>query len=369
MTECVVLALNAGSSSLKAALFAGGAELARETVELNGRDADGALDELFGRFQRESLPAPNAVGHRVVHGGPGHTRPVVVDDNVVAALRELAPLAPLHQAPGLAVLESARARYRDVPHVACFDTSFHRALPEVAQRFAIDERWWDAGVLRYGFHGLSYEYLLDAVPTARRGRVVLAHLGSGASMAALLDGAPRDTTMGLTPTGGLVMATRSGDLDPGVLLYLARTQATGRATITDVDALEHAVDMTGGLLGLSGTSADMRLLLTARPRDPRAAMAVAVFCHSARKHIGALAAVVGGLDLLVFTGGVGANSPEIRAEICAGLEHLGVTLDPAENQSGAECISASDAKCKVLVVPTDEELVIVRHVETVLSRP
>ncbi len=365
MSGSVVLALNAGSSSLKAALFGGHEELARETVELEGRDCTAELDEVFDRLR--SLPEPDAVGHRIVHGGPRHARPALVEDGILIELRALAPLAPLHQAPGLAVLESARARYPDVPHVACFDTSFHRALPEVTQRFALDERWWQAGVRRYGFHGLSYEYLLDAVPATRRGRVVLAHLGSGASMAALLGGAPRDTTMGLTPTGGLVMATRSGDLDPGVLLYMARTQATSPEGITDLDALEQAVDVEGGLLGLSGTSADVRQLLAARERDPRAAMAVAVFCHSARKHIGALAAVLGGLDLLVFTGGIGANSPEIRAEICAGLEHLGVSLDAAQNHGGGKRISAPDAGCEVLVVPTDEEHVIARHVTTLLN--
>ena len=187
-------------------------------------------------------------------------------------------------------------------------------------------------------------------------------------MAAVLDGAPRDTTMGLTPTGGLVMATRSGDLDPGVLLYLERAGAMSSATIADVDALEHAVDMEGGLLGVSGTSADVRVLLAARAHDPRAAMAIAVFCHSARKHIGALAAVLGGLDLLVFTGGIGANSPTIRAEICAGLEHLGVSLDATQNQLGAERVTAPGGGCDVLVVLTDEERVIAGHVAAVVSR-
>ncbi len=369
MSDRVVLALNAGSSSLKAALFEGPVELARETIELDGRDRRAELDEVFDRLHQRGLPDPRAVGHRVVHGGPDCTGPAVVDDSLFTTLRALASLAPLHQGPGLSVLESARARYPDVPHVACFDTSFHRTLPEVAQRFAIDDKWWQAGVRRYGFHGLSFEYLLGAVPGARSGRVVFAHLGSGASMAALLDGEPRDTTMGLTPTGGLVMATRSGDVDPGVLLYMLRRHATGNESAPDADALEHAVDVRGGLLGLSGTSADIRQLLAIRDHDARAAMAVAVFCHSARKHLGALAAVLGGLDLLVFTGGIGANSPEIRGEICIGLEHLGASLDDRQNRSASALISAPGAGYEVLVVPTDEERVIAGHVTELLGLP
>jgi acetate kinase len=248
----------------------------------------------------------------------------------------------------------------------CFDTAFHRRLPDVAQRLAVDDAWWERGVRRYGFHGLSYEHLVETVPGARDGRVVLAHLGSGASMAALHDGAPRDTTMGLTPTGGLVMGTRTGDLDPGVLLYMLRQGPDGDA-LTPTGALEAEVDRRGGLLGLSGTSADVRRLLAVRHADARAATAVAVFCHVARKHVGGLAAVLGGLDRLVFTGGIGANSPEVRGEVCAGLEHLGVSIDDDRNTAGAGRISTGESRCEVLAVATDEERVIARHTNALLA--
>jgi acetate kinase len=334
VSRSAVLTLNAGSSSVKAARFDGNREVARAGVALNGRPPTAALDELFQRLDVPGCGSPDAIGHRVVHGGPDFTAPVVVDDEVVDALRAVAPLAPLHQEPGLTVLDAARARLPHAAHIACFDTAFFRGLPPVAQRFAIAERWFDLGVRRYGFHGLSYEYLLSAVPGASTGRVILAHLGSGASMVALRDGTVVDTTMGLTPTGGLVMATRSGDLDPGVLLFMLR------ATV-DPDALEREVDTQSGLLGISQTTADMRRLLDARHHDPRAALAVDVFCASARKNIGALAATLGGLDLLVFSGGIGSESAEIRAAIAAGIEHL---------------------NARTTAMRTDEERTIQRHV-------
>jgi acetate kinase len=348
----LVLALNAGSSSLKAALFQGDAAVARETVDVDGRDCHGELDVVLQRFADEGYGPPAAVGHRIVHGGPARDAPAVVDEPLLAELDALTALAPLHQASGLALVRAARERFSDVLHVACFDTAFHRRLPEVAQRFALAEKWWQAGVRRYGFHGLSYEYLLASVPGVARGRTVFAHLGGGSSLAALRHGVPCDTTMGLTPTGGLVMSTRSGDLDPGALLYMLRANASRDRA--NPDALEQEIDRSGGLLGLSGRTGDIRRLLDARRRDPRAAMAIEVFCHSVRKHIGAMAAVLGGLDDLVFTGGIGANSEETRREICAGLEHLGIRLgDP-------------NAACRVQAVATDEERMIARHTADIL---
>ncbi len=375
MTGPTVLAVNAGSASLKVARFARGEETARETVDLDPGAAADALADVVARLGRggpEAPDAPDVVGHRIVHGGPHHVAPALVDDALVDGLRELTPLAPLHQPEGLAVLEAARARYPDVPHVACFDTAFHRSLPEVAQRFAIDDRWWQAGVRRYGFHGLSYEYLTDALPEVRRGRAVLAHLGGGSSMVALLDGVPQETTMGLTPTGGLVMGTRSGDLDPGVLIYLARSL---RADCPDddaqdvdaLDALERELNRDAGILAVAGAPADARSLLARRARDPRAALALDLFCRSARSHIGALTAVLGGLDHLVFTGGIGAHSAPLRAEICAELEHLGVVLDAERNEQGSRPISTDGAACRTLAVETDEESVIARHARDVVA--
>jgi acetate kinase len=362
VSDPAILVLNAGSSTLKAARYDGTDERARDQIDLDGRAHADALDELLDRLAGDAGFTPDAIGHRIVHGGP-HDESAVVDDALVVELRALTPLAPLHQGPGLDLLDATRERYPNVPQIACFDSAFHLAMPEIAQRFALDERWWDAGVRRYGFHGLSFTSLLHALPEARAGRVVLAHLGSGASLAALLDGAPQDTTMGLTPTGGLVMATRSGDLDPGVVLFLAR------ALGGDADALERAVDQDAGLLGASGTTGDARRLLAARDTDLRAALAVELFCRSVRKHIGALAAVLGGLDLLVFSGGIGEHSPEVRAQISGGLEHLGVRVDARANTAGTRDLSVPDASCRVLVVPTDEEWVIARDVHRRLAQP
>lgn len=306
---------------------------------------------------------PDAVGHRVVHGGPDHSGPVLVDDALLAELRALVPLAPLHQPAALDSIDVARARLRDVTHVACFDTAFHRALPDVAQRLAVPEDWWRAGARRYGFHGLSYEHVLETLgPEDRRGRAVLAHLGSGASLAAVLDGRSRDTTMGLTPTGGLVMATRSGDLDPGVAAWALRT-----GSARDPETLEQLLDRDSGLRGISTTTGDMRILLDARAHDPRAALAVEVFVHELRKHVGAMAAVLGGMDLLVFSGGIGERSATIRAEVAAGLGHLGVELDAEANAAGRPMISAPGSRCRVRVVPADEEQVIARHTRAVAS--
>ena len=344
-----VLALNCGSSSLKYAVFAG------ETAVLRGATAGvtdhaaavrAVLDELDGRGVVLA-----AVGHRIVHGGPDHVEPAVVDDALLAALEHVVPLSPLHLPAELATIAAVRARFGAVPQVACFDTGFHRTLPEVARRFALPGA---LGVRRYGFHGLSYEYVVATLPEAKLGRAVLAHLGSGASMVAVRDGCSVDTTMGFTPTGGLVMATRSGDLDPGLLVYLLDHGY-------DAHALAHLVDREAGLLAISETTSDMRVLLERRATDPRAGLAVDVFCYHARKAIGALAAALGGIDTLVFTGGIGEHAAAVRTEICAGLAHLGIELDDHRNAAGAPMIGTG--ACTVHLVRTDEEHMIARHTQ------
>jgi len=368
----VVLCLNAGSSSLKAALyrFAGGGGdadaaaggpapelLARDTVERADRDGGvgAAVEAALARLGDAGLPAPAAVGHRVVHGGPEHTAPALVTEALLADLEALVPFAPLHQPAALHGIEAVAKRLPGVPQVACFDTAFHRRMPEVAQRLPLPRRLWDEGVRRYGFHGLSYEYVIDHARTGRQGRTVVAHLGNGASLAAVRDGQPLDTTMGFTPSGGLMMGTRPGDLDPGVLVYLARQRGG------DPAALERLIDHEAGLRGVSGSSGDMRDLLARRDRDPAAALAVELFCYQLRKHLGAFAAVLGGLDTLVFTGGIGEHAAPVRARACEGLEHLGVRLDAASNREDAPVISQPGSPCAVHVVATDEDLVIARH--------
>jgi acetate kinase len=366
-TPLVVLCVNSGSSSLKSALFevdgTSARALGRVTEEVPSGDYTGALDATLASFGERGLPPPGAAGHRVVHGGPHHAEPAVVDDEVLAALRELVPFAPLHMPAAISGIEAVGARWPQISQVACFDTAFHHAMPLLAQRLPLPDDLWDDGVRRYGFHGLSYEYLVGALGPDRLGdRAVLAHLGNGASMAAVYRGRPRETTMGFTPAGGLVMSTRSGDLDPGVALYLLREKGY------DADRLEQLVDRRGGLAALSGGTSDMQTLVTERERgNGRAALAVDAFCYQARKYVGALAAVLGGLDTLVFTGGVGEKSAVVRAEICRGLEHLGVELDEEQNTADAEVISRSDGDCVVRVVPTDEDVVIARHTATLVG--
>ena len=357
----LVLCVNSGSSSLKSALFEVDGEseraLGRSTEEVPSGDYTGALDAALTSFGDRGLPAPDAAGHRVVHGGPRHAEPVIVDDQVLAALRELVPFAPLHMPAAISGIEAVGARWPRIPQVACFDTAFHHGMPLLARRLPVPDDLWDDGVRRYGFHGLSCEYLVGALGPDRLGdRAVLAHLGNGASMTAVYQGRPRETTMGFTPAGGLVMSTRSGDLDPGVALYLLREKGY------DAGRLEELVDRRGGLAALSGGTSDMQTLVTERERgNERAALAVDAFCYQARKFVGALAAVLGGVDTLVFTGGVGEKSAVVRAGICRGLEHLGVELDEERNTAHAEVISTSDGDCVVRVVPTDEDVVIARH--------
>ena len=382
-----ILCLNSGSSSLKFALYglegAGEVLLGAGAVERIGladallwvRGADkaqllerkedfpdhaAAVEAVFAATARLRLQEPSAVGHRVVHGGARHAAPERVGGALLADLRDLAAFAPLHLPGSVAGIEAVAARFHDLPQVACFDTAFHRRMPELAQRFALPGTLWEAGVRRYGFHGLSYEYVLDALGKAASGRVVIAHLGNGASMTAVRDGAPVDTTMGFTPTGGFMMGTRSGDLDPGVLVHLMRERRWGP------DDVERLVTREAGLLGVSGLSPDMKTLLDARHRNPQAALAVDLFCYQARKHIGALAAVLDGLDTLVFTGGIGEHAAAVRQQVCQGLAHLGIELDSERNQAHAGIITTPRSPCTVRVISTDEDLMIARHTRRLL---
>jgi acetate kinase len=361
----VVLCVNSGSSSLKTALFeVGGSSerpLARDTQAVESGDYTAALDAALASFDGRGLPSPDAAGHRVVHGGSRYAAPIVIDDAVLAGLRELVPFAPLHMPAAIAGIDAVAARW-SIPQVACFDTAFHHGMPVVAQRLPLPDALWDAGVRRYGFHGLSYEYVVGALGPATLGRAVIAHLGNGASMAAVADGRSLDTTMGFTPAGGLVMSTRSGDLDPGVAVYLLREQGYNAAR------LEQLVDRESGLVALSGGTSDMHTLLANRERgDAGAALAVDAFCYHARKHVGTLASVLGGLDTLVFTGGIGEKGSTVRSEICRGLEFLGVELNESRNDAHADVISSSNSECVVRVVRTDEDLVIARHTAALAS--
>jgi acetate kinase len=387
-----LLTINVGSSSLKAVLYRlGAAEAveARATAERIGipnsslrvADARGtvlhhrsdalpdhptALKALFSWLRAERLDEGlSAIGQRVVQGGSQYSAPTLITDALLAGLRSLVPLDTEHLPQTLQVIESIRQVYPSVPQVACFDTAFHRQMPRVAQMYPLPRDLWDAGVARYGFHGLSYEYILQELRAldgdAADGRVIVAHLGSGASMAAVHHGVAVDTTMGLTPTGGLVMSTRTGDLDPGVLLFLLESRGLAPA------ALSHLVNKEAGLLGVSGSTADMQDLLARETTDSRAADAVALFCYQARKFLGSLVAALGGLDTLVFTAGIGERSAVIRARICDGLEYLGLELDAARNAAHAQIISSVASRVIVRVIPTDEDLMIARHTHRLIA--
>jgi acetate kinase len=315
---------------------------------------------LFDEMTRLAVPEAGAVGHRVVHGGPSHIAPERVTSELIADLKRLVAYAPNHMPGVIAGMEAIAKRFPDLPQVACFDTAFHRKMPQVAERFALPSAFYDEGLRRYGFHGLSYEYVMHALGPSRPRKIVIAHLGNGASMAAVRDGVGIDTTMGFTPTGGFMMGTRTGDLDPGVLLYLMNVKGL------DAEAIENLVGHRSGLLGVSGISSDMKTLLDRREHEPAAALAVEMFCYQLRKRVGAFAAVLDGIDLLVFTGGIGERAAAIRAEACAGLSHLGIELDDAFNAVNADTISASSSHCCVRVILTNENLMIARHTRALI---
>jgi acetate kinase len=392
MSPCV-LTINAGSSSIKFALFEAADEPVRKTSGLLERlgqpdstiawrtpddsswqrqplqtaTRDAAIEPFVQWLDSHvGLDSIAAIGHRVVHGGPNYAEPERVTPAVIAELRRLSPIDPKHLPAELDLVEAFTRHLPDVPQVLCFDTAFHHNLPRCARLLPVPRRFEAQGVRRYGFHGLSYSFLMGEVgrlagAAAARGRIILAHLGSGASMAAVRDGQSIDTTMAFTPAAGLVMSTRCGDIDPGLLVYLMRSQGIG------ADAIDELVNSQSGLLGISETSPDMRDLLQRENDDPRAADAVCLFCYQAKKWIGALAAALGGLDLLVFSGGIGENAAPVRARICDGLEFLGVYLDDSRNRQNADVISVDRAAVTVRVIRTDEELIIARSVQSVVG--
>jgi acetate kinase len=328
---------------------------------LDDVDFEEAIEQAMVVLSGGSIPPVEAIGHRIVHGGPFHLTPRMLTPDLLEDLREHTAWAPLHIPVSLRVIDACIAQRPGLPQVACFDTGFHARMPETASRLPLPRQFFEQGVRKYGFHGLSYEYVLGVLGDDAKGRVILAHLGNGASMVACLDGQPLDTTMGMTPLGGFMMGTRTGDMDPGVLLYLMREWGY------DSETLERLLDNESGLKGVSGETADMETLLELRASgNEAAAQAVEMYCYQARKTIGALAAVMGGLDLLVFTAGIGENAPLVRALICRGLEYLGVDIDPVCNKACEGNISSDESRCRVMVVPTNEDLMIARHTYTLV---
>lgn len=392
MADAIVV-LNAGSSSIKFSLFtvhvdrlvaglrgqieglytdprfvarnAGGEVTARKTWGA-GKNLGhtGALDHLIA-FLREAIVDDRliGIGHRVVHGGMAYAGPVRVDAGVLAALEAFVPLAPLHQPHNLSPIRLLLERAPELTQVACFDTSYHRTNPDIAQRFALPADLHDAGVRRYGFHGLSYEYVASVLPAhdakAAAGRTVVLHLGNGASMCALDHGRSMASTMGFTALDGLPMGTRSGALDPGVILYLMDQRGM------DSRAIEELLYSQSGLLGVSGISSDMRMLLTSD--DPRAKLAVDLYIYRIRRELGSLTAALGGLDALVFTAGIGENSPAIRERVLKDAEWLGVRISHRANNEGGPRISAARSRVSAWVIPTNEELMIARHTRWLLE--
>jgi len=360
-SNSIILCVNGGSSSFKVALYqlttGNEIKLAQEVVE--GQDAGSKLRAVLDVLEARRCPKPDAVGHRLVHGGPHHQRPERIDAALLASLRLAVPFAPLHLPAEIRAIEAVAEKYPRIPQVACFDTGFHRGLPDVAKRLPLPWALYDQGIRRYGFHGLSFEYVVETLRTDLKERTILAHLGSGASMVALKNGKPIDTTMGLTPAGGFMMGTRTGDLDPGVIFHLMELGYSPR----DLDRM---LNHESGLIGVSGSTSDMRALLDRRASDERAALAVEMFCYQARKTIGGLTAALGGLDSLVFTGGIGEHAAPVRSQICAGLQYLGIELDEARNEARDGIISSSGSRCSVRVLATNEERTIARHARRVL---
>ncbi len=368
MTGPAVLTINGGSSSIRFAVFAAGdapSRLLEGKIEgIAAGDHQAAIDTLLNRLDRQKIFASvSAVGHRVVHGMT-HSAPERITRTLLAELRRITPFDPDHLPAEIGLIEAIAHRHPKLPQVACFDTAFHHAMPRVARLLPIPRRYAAKGVVRYGFHGLSFTYLMEELrrlnPAAAKGAVILAHLGSGASLAAVRDGQSIDTSMGFTPTAGLVMGTRAGDLDPGLLYYLARTEKMTAA------AFQRMVNHDSGLRGVSGTSADVRDLLARERDDVRAAEAVALFCYQAKKWIGAFAAALGGLDTLVFAGGIGVNAPLIRQRICDGLGVVGISLNNARNAKNAPVVSSRASRVTVRIIHTDEEIMIARSVTRVL---
>ncbi len=391
MAENPILVINSGSSSLKFGLYT--ASNADECATLDGlvdgighsggkltiKDKTGrvlrnedlttssaaeALDRASRAIAEYSHEPPAAVGHRVVHGGPKLRRHQEITPAVIDELKACVHFAPLHIPLALELIERVSASYANVRQFACFDTAFHATMPETSARFALPRYLYEEGIQRYGFHGLSYESIVRKLGRELPSRTVIAHLGNGASLAAIKDGKSVDTTMGLTPTGGIPMATRSGDLDPGVLLYLQRVKHM------DANSLEKLLNRESGLFALSAGKSDMRELETAAAAgDHSAKLAIEVFCFSIRKVIAAYAAELGGLDLLVFAGGIGEHSAKVRATVCDGLGFMGLAIDEHRNSANEGVLSAKDGKVAVRVVPTEEDRQIARHCRALVKAP
>ncbi|WP_414041875.1 acetate/propionate family kinase [Acidithiobacillus sp. M4-SHS-6] len=385
-----ILSINSGSSSIKFALFACDTRQEEEqlvgAVERIGQSAGriwleqgsqrvldriqafpnqaAALQAVVHALSEVGVQHPDGIGHRIVAGGPQQRQHVRIDAQVLADLRKALPFAPLHLPAEIAVIEAIQQLWPDKGQVACLDTAFHGSIPELAARLPLPRNLWQEGVRKYGFHGLSYEYIVSRLPDQGKAPTIIAHLGNGASMAAVAHGRCMDTTMGLTPTGGLVMGTRSGDLDPGILLYLMAEKG-----YTAVQ-LERLLNHLSGLLGVSASSGDMQILLQQRAENPHAEQAIDIFAYSARKYLGSLMAVLGEVQRLVFTGGIGEHAAAVRWAICRPLEALGFRLDPEKNAAPsqeARCISRAESPIEVLVIPTDEDRMIARHTHRLLG--
>jgi acetate kinase len=352
-----------GSSPRLAVVDARGRGLAGQPI--SGSDHDAAIRAIHDWFAAHAggEAAFDGVGHRIVHGGLAYSRPVLINDQVIAELEALIPLAPLHQPHHIAAIRAISAAAPKVPQVACFDTAFHRTQPLLAQQFALPRELTAKGIRRYGFHGLSYEYIVSALPTLAPGlalsKLVVAHLGNGASMCAIDQGRSLATTMGFTPVDGLMMGTRTGALDPGVILYLLQQEQMEAA------AIEGLIYEQSGLLGVSGLSSDMRTLLASH--EPAAKEAIDLFVYRIARELGSLAAALGGLDALVFTGGIGEHAVEIRARVCQDARWLGVQLDEAANAAGGPQISRPGSAVSAWVVPTNENLLVARHTRQLLD--
>jgi acetate kinase len=386
--ERIVLALNSGSSSLKFGLYRVGAtgtetllsgeasSIGDTGAKFDARDArckplvseaaaiPDQRDAIIrvGRLLADAkMPTPAAIGHRIVHGGHQLRRHCLIDDEVLRQLETAVAFAPLHTPPALSVIRFAQEHFPGLPQAACFDTTFHAGLPDVARVLPIPKEFQSEGLQRYGFHGLSCESIMRQLGDDAPARVVIAHLGNGASVTAVKHGQSIDTSMGLTPTGGVVMGTRSGDLDPGVLVYLMRQKKF------DAAMLEELIDHRSGLLGISGVTGDMQRLNEAAPANTDARLAVEMFCYSVRKAVAAMAAGLGGVDLLVFTGGIGENDAKARAAICAGLSWIGIGLDTARNRSATDLISDPASRCSVRVLASLEDEQIAHHTRQLID--
>ena len=363
MSALNILALNSGSSSLKFGLYrvdsAGAETLLTESVST--AEDPHAINRVTSVLAASAMPPADAIGHRIVHGGPALRQHCLIDDAVLRQLESAAAFAPLHTPAALSIIRFAQRHFPGLPQVACFDTRFHAGLPDVARVLPIARELQSEGIQRYGFHGLSLESIVRQLGSELPNRVVVAHLGNGASITAVKAGQSIDTSMGLTPSGGVIMGTRSGDLDPGVLVYLMREKKF------DAAGLEALVDQHSGLLGISGVSGDMRRLHEAAAANPDARLAIAMFCASVRKQIAAMITVLDGLDMLVFTGGIGENDSAVRAAICGGLSWLGVSLDETRNLSASNPVSDGASRCRVHVLASQEDEQIARHTCALLA--